>query len=79
VVDVVVDEVVGGVVEVVDVGAAVVTGMVVVVEAGTLVLVVTIGASEDVEPLSVVDGLSLLQPATASAMSTRGRRCVDFT
>jgi hypothetical protein len=79
VVDVVLDDVVAGVVDVVEVGAAVVTGMVVVVEAGTVVLVVTIGASDDVEPLPVVAGLSLLQAENASAMRATGTRRVDFT
>jgi hypothetical protein len=79
VVDVVVDDVVVVVDDVVDVGAAVVTGMVVVVVAGTDVVVVSTTRSDDVEPVSVVDGLSSLQPATAAVRRSRGRRRVVFT
>jgi hypothetical protein len=79
VVDVVVDEVVVVVDDVVDVGAAVVTGMVVVVVSGGAVVVVSATRTDDVEPLSVVDGVSSLQPATAAVRRSKGRSRVVFT
>ena len=77
-VDVVVDDVVVVVDELVDVEAAVVTGVVVVVADGSELDVET--ASDDrVEPESVVAGSSLLHAARVSAMRTIGARHFDFT
>jgi hypothetical protein len=70
VVDVVDDDVV--------VDAAVVTGVVVEVTDGWLVVVAT-AADDEVEPESVVAGSSLLQAAIETAMRITGTRRDDFT
>lgn len=76
----VVDDVVLEVVElVVEVGTAVVTGMVVLVVDAGAELDVAPAAVDEVEPESVVAGLSSLQATTVSASRTRGTRRVDFT
>lgn len=77
VVVVVVDDVVV-VVDDVEVDAAVVTGVVVVVAEGTDVEVPE-GSDDVVDPESVVVVSSLPQPVTAKAMMTRGMRRIDFT
>jgi hypothetical protein len=79
VVDVVVDDEVDVVDEVVDVGAAVVTGMVVLVVDDVADVEVTAPTDDEVDPLSVVAGSSSLQPAIARAMTTRDARRIDFT
>jgi hypothetical protein len=78
VVDVVVDDVVEVVEVDVDVGAAVVTGMVVVVVEGGCEVVLEVATDEDVDPESVVAGSSLLHPTIVSAMRTTGTSSVDF-
>jgi len=79
VVEVVVDDVVDVVDDVVDVGAAVVTGIVVLVVVDAAVDVVLSATVDEVEPLSVVAGLSSLQPAANTATRATGRRRMDFT
>ena len=79
VVDVVVDDVLDVVDVLVDVGAAVVTGMVVLVVADAADVEVAAATDDEVDPLSVVAGSSSLHPAIARAMRTRGARRIDFT
>jgi hypothetical protein len=79
VVEVVVDDVVDVLDEVVEVDAAVVTGIVVLVVVAGAELVVVSATEEDVETLSVPAELSSLQPAAKIAMRMTGRRRVGFT
>ena len=78
-----VDVVVGDVADVVEVdvevGAAVVTGMVVLVVDDATELELATTTVDDVEPESVVAGSSLLQAPIVNASRTRGARRVDFT
>jgi hypothetical protein len=62
----------------VDVDAAVVTGVVVVVTTGANVELVLV-ATDDVEPESVVARSSSLHAETASATRTSGTRRIEFT
>ena len=65
---------------VVDVDAAVVTGVVVVVESAGAVDEVSRATDDEVEPESVVDALSSLpQAARATTKRMKGSRRVDFT
>jgi len=80
VVEVVVDDVVDVVEVEVDVGAAVVTGMVVLVVVVAAEVVVISATDDDVAALSFVADLSSPpQPAATSAKRITGRRRVDFT
>jgi len=79
VVEVVVDDVVDVLDEVVDVDAAVVTGIVVLVVVAAAELVVVSATEDDVETLSVPAELSSLQPAATIAIRMTGRRRVGFT
>jgi len=63
----------------VDVGAAVVTGIVVVVVLGGAVLVVVSATDVEVEPVSTEAALLSLQPAATTANRITGRRRVGFT
>lgn len=78
-VDVVVDDVLVVVEVDVDVGAAVVTGIVVVVDAGVDDEVLETATDDEVEPESVVAGSSSLQPTIVKAMMTRGTSRAVFT
>jgi hypothetical protein len=75
----VVDDVVEVVDEVVDVGAAVVTGMVVLVVVVAAEVVVVSATDDDVDALSVEAELSSLHPAATIVSKSTGRRRMDFT
>ncbi len=76
---VVVDEVVVEVDVDVEVGGAVVTGIVVVVEATVDDDVLETATDDEVEPESVVAGSSSLQPTIVNAMMTKGTSRAVFT
>ena len=59
--------------------AAVVTGIVVVVEAGVDDVVLETATDDEVEPESVVAESSSLQPTIVNAMMTKGTSRADFT
>ncbi|HEY4609599.1 MAG TPA: hypothetical protein VIH06_10360 [Ilumatobacteraceae bacterium] len=79
VVEVVVDDVLDVVDEVVEVDAAVVTGIVVLVVVAGAELVVVSATDDEVEALSVLAPPSSLQPAAKIAASITGTRQVAFT